>query len=425
MAGWRGSWRRSAVAAFMGALVAALLLSITGAAAEEVSSVLVGFRGVPDVRAVEGLGARVAHVYNLVPAIAVEVPDSKIAAIRRLAAVAYVEPDYPIYATGSSRLSLTLEPLRVGDADALFDPAAEVLPWGIARIGAPDVWLGVFAPPNLGEGIRVAIIDTGIDYFHPDLADNYVLGYDFANNDWDPLDDHGHGTHVAGTIAALDDGPNYGGANTTGVSVVGVGPQVSLYIGKALDRNGTGRTSDLVAALDAAARYGIDVVNMSLGSLFSSATLKSACAAANSAGVLLVAAAGNEGAPWLDVPARYSSVVSVGATNVLDQHAGFSNTSANLELSAPGVDVLSTMPTYPVALNQWPYGYQQDYDYLSGTSMACPHVVGAAALVMAAHPDWSNLQVRQRLAATAVDLGAAGRDRYFGYGLVDAAAAAQ
>ncbi|UCC68669.1 MAG: S8 family peptidase, partial [Armatimonadota bacterium] len=281
------------------------------------------------------------------------------------------------------------------------------------------------APPNVGTGIAVGIIDTGIDYTHPDLADNYVLGYDFVNNDWDPLDDNGHGTHVAGTIAALDDGPNSGGANTGDISVVGVGPEISLYVAKVLDRAGTGKTSDLVAALDVAARYGIRVVNMSLGSLFSSSTLRSACARAHQSGVMLVAAAGNEGMNWLDVPARYPSVVSVGATNALDQRASFSNKSWNLELCAPGVGVLSTMPTYWVQLNEYPYGYQMHYDYLDGTSMACPHVVGAAALVFAAHPDWTSMQVRYRLLATAIDLGPAGRDNHFGYGLVDAAAAAQ
>jgi subtilisin/minor extracellular protease Epr len=230
---------------------------------------------------------------------------------------------------------------------------------------------------------------------------------------------------VAGTIVAQDDGPNSGGGNVMGISVVGVGPQIALYAAKVLGREGTGSTSDAVAALDVAARYGMRVVNMSFGSPFSSKTFQSACARAYSAGVLLVAAAGNEAAPWLDVPARYASVISVGATNALDQHPTFSNTSKNLELCAPGVAVLSTMPTYPVRLNQWPYGYRRYYDYLDGTSMAAPHVTGTAALVIAAHPEWSDSQVRARLVSAAIDLGAAGRDSLFGYGLVSASAAQQ
>jgi subtilisin len=205
--------------------------------------------------------------------------------------------------------------------------------------------------------------------------------------------------------------------------VVGVAPQVSLYIAKALDASGVGSTSNLVAALDAATRNGVDVVNMSLGSPFSSKTLQSACNRANNAGVLLVAAAGNEALSILDVPARYTSVVSVGAIDAGNQRATFSNYSKNLTLCAPGVGVLSTMPTYPVTLTGALYGYQMYYDGLSGTSMACPHVVGVAALVMAAHPTWTNVQVRQQLTATATDLGAPGRDKYYGYGLVNAAAA--
>ncbi|MFB3881407.1 MAG: S8 family serine peptidase [Armatimonadota bacterium] len=385
--------------------------------------VLIGFRARPNTAALRALGARILYAYDLVPAVAAEVPSDKLPAISALRGVLYVEPDYPIYASGPLGPGLTLALPAAGAAEPLSLELLETYPWGIERIGAPAVWLGL--PTNRGTGVKVIVLDTGVDYTHPDLADNFVGGYDLVNDDWDPLDDNGHGTHVSGTIAALDDGPNYGGANATGISVVGVGPEIALYAAKILSAEGTGNTSDAVAALDGAVRYGMQVVNMSFGSPFSSATMKSACNRANSAGLVLVAAAGNEGGNWLDCPARYPSVISVGATNSLDQRASFSNTSKNLELCAPGVAVLSTMPTYTVRLNQFPYGYQQQYDYLDGTSMAAPHVSGVAALVIAAHPDWSNSQVRSRLRSTATDLGAVGRDSYFGYGLVDAAAAAQ
>jgi serine protease len=138
--------------------------------------------------------------------------------------------------------------------------------------------------------------------------------------------------------------------------------------------------------------------------------------------VLLVAAGGNQGTNSVDIPARYGSVIAVAATDESDQRASFSNFGSQIELSAPGVDILSTMPSYTVFLNEPPYGYGHAYDYLSGTSMASPHVSGVAALVWAAHPDWTNAQVRSRLTSSAEDLGAPGRDRYFGYGLVDAAA---
>lgn len=394
------------------AFVTALLLwSASCAFAGE--KVLVGFRGRPNAAAVAALGARVDHVYDLVPALAAEVPSAKLAALRRLAGVLYVEPDYPVYASELTPASW----LDFG-VGVLFDPGTEILPWGIDRVNAPAVWTGL--TPNFGEGVAVAIIDTGLDYTHPDLADNYVMGYDFVNNDWDPKDDNGHGTHVAGIIAALDDG-----ANTGGISVVGVAPRASLYIAKCLNANGSGSTSDIVAAINVAARYNIKVVNMSFGSLFSSTTLKQACNNAYLAGVLLVAAAGNEYRGKLSFPARYASVVSVGAIDIGNSRTGFSNYGDTLTLCAPGVNVLSTLPTYAVTLNNPTYGYQMYYDYLDGTSMACPHVVGAAALVYAAHPGWTNTQVRQQLTATAFDLGTVGWDQYYGYGLVDAAAAVQ
>jgi subtilisin/minor extracellular protease Epr len=117
-------------------------------------------------------------------------------------------------------------------------------------------------------------------------------------------------------------------------------------------------------------------------------------------------------------------VIAVGAIDSANRRASFSNYGTALELSAPGVGVLSTMPTYAAALNGAPYNYPQIYAFLDGTSMATPHVSGVAALVWAAHPSWTNVQVRQRLQATATDLGAPGKDKYYGYGLVNAAAAA-
>ncbi len=383
--------------------------------------VLIGFKDNPRPSVIRAFGGRVEYSFDLIAAIAAEVPSSRLQALARHWDVLYVEPDYPVYAL-DTLATLSLDGILAGNPVSV----SEVLPWGIQRIGAPLVWAGIpdSTPPNTGEGVIVAIIDTGIDYTHPDLAGAYVLGYDFVNKDWDPLDDNGHGTHVAGIIAAADDGPNSGGGNTSGLSVVGVSPGVSLYIAKSLNAQGTGSTSNVVAAIDAAAKYGVNVVNMSFGSPVSSKTMSAACDAAYRAGVLLVAASGNEAAPWLDTPARYSSVVSVGAINEADARASFSNYSKNLEMCAPGVDILSTMPTYTVTLNGSLYGYQQIYDKLSGTSMACPHVVGAAALVWAAHPEWTNVEVRRQLQLSAENLGSPGRDKYYGYGLVDAAAAA-
>ena len=303
-----------------------------------------GFKRTPNEAVVQSVGGRVKHVYDLVPAVAAAIPRAMVGVLRCHPGVLYVEPDHPVYAT---RTQMMLAPVGYQSAETLFplfDPSVEVLSWGVARIRALEVWLGSPAgpPPNMGEGIRVGIIDTGIDYTHPDLVDNYVLAYDFVNNDWDPLDDNGHGTHVAGIIAAVDDGPNSGRADTDGVSVVGVAPRVQLYVAKSLNSEGQGFMSDIVAALDVAAKYEEDIVNMSLGSPFFSRTLRRACDNAYRSGVLLVAAAGNEGLRILDVPARYSSVIAVGATDGADRRASFSNYNSKLELCAHGVGILST-----------------------------------------------------------------------------------
>jgi len=271
--------------------------------------------------------------------------------------------------------------------------------WGVEHIGAGSV----HASNNRGTGVKVGIIDTGIDSTHPELSANYAGGWDFINNDNDPRDDHGHGTHVAGIVGAVDNGD----ADT---GIVGVAPEASLYAYKVLDASGSGVYSDIIAALDQAVEDGIDVANMSLGSSGDPGqTVHDACDRAAVAGIVLVAAAGNSGkrngsGDNIIYPARYSSVIAVAATTSSDDRAYFSSTGPDLELAAPGYNIYSTIP------GGW-YGYE------SGTSMACPHIAGTVALII--HNGVSD--VRSRLASTADDLGPQGFDTLYGYGLVDAA----
>jgi len=361
--------------------------------------VLIGFKDLPDAALVRAHGGAVTAVFDIVPALAATVPESALAGLQRNPNVEYVEEDRALF--------------------AIYDPATEALPWGIARIGASSAWLG----GNTGAGVRVAIIDTGIDAGHPDLAANYTLGYDFYRRDAVPNDENGHGTHVAGIIAALDDGPNYGGRNA-GTSVIGVGPQIDLLIAKFLGPSGSGSTSQEVSAIQWAVKNKARVISMSYGSYYASRTEQKALNNAYAKGIYLAAAAGNDGLPITIYPAGYANVVSVAATDSSNQVAYFSNYNSDVELAAPGVNILSTMPTYVAWLNT-NYGLARMYEYLSGTSMACPHVSGSAALFIGKHPTWSVTQVRDRLNSTAVDLGPAGRDADFGYGLVNAAAAAQ
>jgi subtilisin family serine protease/subtilisin-like proprotein convertase family protein len=273
-----------------------------------------------------------------------------------------------------------------------------------ADIDAAEAW-------NTTTGSRtiiVAVIDTGIDYNHPDLAANMwrnsreiagngfdddrngfvddVYGADFHNNDGNPMDDNRHGTHVAGTIGAV-------GNNARGV--IGVSPNVQLMGLKFLAANGSGSTSNAIRAIDYAIANGAKIINASWGGGGGAQgdALYQAIQRARNAGVIFVAAAGNAGAnndvtgSW---PANYNldNVISVAATDRNDNLASFSNYGATkVHLAAPGVSILSTTPN-------------GNYASYSGTSMATPHVAGAAALVWAANPNWTYAQVRSRLLAT-------------------------
>jgi subtilisin len=337
--------------------------------------VLIGFRGKPgpaEASLVKGAAGKTKYTYRLIPAMAASLSPEAIAALKRNPRVAYVEPD------------------------AIATATADNVPWGITRVNADHVWL----LGNSGAGVKVAIIDTGIDRAHPDLAPNYKGGYDFVNGDTDPMDDNGHGTHVSGTVAAAADG----------AGVAGVGPQISLYGLKVLDRRGSGRYSDIIAALQWAVSNGAQIASMSFGGSVSSTSLKNACDAAYNANVLLVAAAGNSGRANgrgnnVNYPANYSSVIAVAASDSSDRRASWSSTGPAVELTAPGVSVTSDR------LGGGLISY-------SGTSMACPHVSGAAALVIASGTSGA-ANVRARLLSTARDLGVKGRDPLYGYGLVD------
>jgi len=306
--------------------------------------------------------------------------------------VEYVELDYIYHAIGSSKYIPN-------------DPYLEDQ-WGLFSINAPEAW-------DIERGdssIIVAVVDTGIDYTHPDLAANYQRGgYDFVNGDHDPLDDNGHGTHCAGIIAAV---------MNNGVGVAGVA-HVKIMAEKVLDARGIGYSSWIARGIVHAANNGAKIISMSLGSSLPSLTIQRACQYAWFKGCLLFAAAGNEGLYGVDYPARFRTVVAVGAINSDRTKAWFSNYGTGLELVAPGVNILSTMPTYPVYLNVTE-GIPLNYAYLSGTSMACPFAAGVAALVWSHYPNMTNLKVRVTIDRSTADLGKSGWDIYYGFGEVNA-----
>jgi serine protease len=319
--------------------------------------------------------------------------DAAMAAYSESQFVAYVEPNY--------RLQLA----AVGDPVTPDDPMYSSL-WGLnntgqsggtldADIDAAEAW----AITTGSSSTIVAVIDTGVDYTHPDLAANMwvnsgeiagngidddangyiddIYGYDFVNNDGDPFDDHSHGTHVAGTIAGVGD---------NGIGVTGVAWNARIMGLKFLSASGSGYISNAVRALDYAVANGAKISNNSWGGGGYSQSMADAITRAQAAGHVFVAAAGNNGTDN-DVGPHYPSnythdnVISVAATDRYDAMASFSNYGATtVDIAAPGVSTLSTTPN-------------NSYAYYSGTSMATPHVSGVVALVMSQHPDWTYQQI--------------------------------
>ena len=255
-----------------------------------------------------------------------------------------------------------------------------------ADIDAPEAWA-----ISTGNPIGVAVIDTGIDYTHPDLAANYAGGYDFFNLDDDPMDDHGHGTHVSGTIAAAMD--NLTGDPATPEGVVGVAPHARLYAYKVCGADGTCNDFAIEQAIARAIADGAKVINMSMGATDVSQTLSASVQDAWNAGLVIVAAAGNDGLEnELFYPAAFANVISVAAFDEDHGRASFSNFGSWVDIAAPGNVIMSTYPMAACDPSAVP-GDTGCYTWLSGTSMASPHVAGAAALVWSRGDVTTNQQV--------------------------------
>ena len=365
--------------------------SLATAAPGAQHSVIIGFHkspGLTDKALIHSVGGGVQRAYHLINAIAAQIPEQALANLSRNPRVAYVEQDATF---------TVIEPAAAGSVEYANS-------WGVKHIGCQALH-----DLNIkGCGVDVAIIDTGIDYTHEELAGNYVYGYDFVFDDDDPFDDswNSHGTHVAGIIAAAKNG----------FGVVGVAPEASLYAVKVLDGAGFGSLSWIIAGIQWAVDHNMDIANISLAGDYSQA-LQEACDAADNAGLLLVAAAGNTNGNAVTYPAAYDSVIAVIGTDDADQSTYFSPLGPQVELAAPALLICSTSE-------------DDAYAELSGTSQAAPHVTGTAALMISCGVEdfngdgvTNNQDVRQKLQETAKDLGAAGRDETYGYGLVDAAAA--
>jgi len=285
----------------------------------------------------------------------------------------------------------------------------------VPLINADEVWKEIDAQGYnvTGRGIKVAIIDSGIDYTHPDLGnctteeflngqcEKVIYGYDFYNDDPDPMDDHGHGTHCAGIVAANG-------------SLKGVAPDAKLLAYKVCSSGGSCPTDDILAAIENATLYGADVISISLGgSGYADNPFTEAIENAIANGTVVVIAAGNSGPGYdtIEAPGATIKAITVGASDKNDQIASFSSRGFSYfsngsiagikpDVLAPGVDINSTVPTGDCSLCD-PSGYR----LASGTSMATPHVAGVVALLKQAHPDWSPEIIKAAIMNPALDLG--------------------
>ncbi len=348
-------------------------LAAPPAHAEKVA-VLISFKEKPgpaEQALIHNAGGKVRHNYHIIPTIAASVPQGRLESLRRNPNVACVEEDIPMQVIGEALSS---------------------------EVGSINTEL--VHPTNKGTGVKVAILDTGIDLDHPDLA---VAGnVTFVTGTTDGDDDNGHGTLVAGIVAALDND----------IGVIGIAPEASLYAVKVLDYNGYTVSSSVLSGIEWAVDNNMQVMNFSFGGLLNMPlAVREALDSAYSAGIVIVAGAGNGGNAegtgnniWS--PARYEPVIAVGATDDLDARYTASSTGYTLELMAPGVDIYST-------------AMGGGYGNITGTSASSPHAAGVAALLIADGLT-DNEDVRQRLQDSAEDLGDPGWDTLYGQGMVNA-----
>ncbi|WP_042702525.1 S8 family peptidase [Thermococcus sp. PK] len=400
---------------------------IVGAAPAEKARVIITIDKDFNENSVFALGGNVVARGKVFPIVIAELPPRAIERLKNAKGVVRVEYDAEAH---------ILKGKPPGTGKPKPSQPAQTIPWGIERIKAPDAWS--ITDGSSGGVIEVAILDTGIDYDHPDLAANLAWGVSVlrgkvSTNPKDYKDQNGHGTHVAGTVAALNND----------IGVVGVASAVEIYAVRVLDASGRGSYSDIILGIEQALlgpdgvldsdNDGVivgdpdddaaEVISMSLGGSSDVQAFHDAIIEAYNYGVVIVAASGNDGASSPSYPAAYPEVIAVGATDSDDQVPWWSN--RGVEVSAPGVDILSTYP-------------DDTYETLSGTSMATPHVSGVVALIQAAYynkygyvlpvgtfGDLTTSTVRGILHVTADDLGSSGWDADYGYGIVRADLAVQ
>ncbi|WP_281974549.1 S8 family serine peptidase [Halobacillus litoralis] len=365
---------------WLGFFIILLVSSLgTTASAEGLPSserMMIGFEDSIDERLLEEISAEVHHTYEKMNVVSASLEKDKIKELRSHPEVKWLEEDQKVK-TSAQKQTWGYETTKIGQSRE----------WGLA-----------------GEGVKVAIVDTGVDSSHPDL--NIKKGVSVLDETDSWQDDNGHGTHVAGVIGAQDND----------VGIVGVAPQSEIYAVKALDEEGDGWESEIVAGVEWAIEQKVDIINLSLTSCKPSTGMKQTLERAENAGITVVAASGNGilcGGEYLNdvmYPARYESVISVGAVDQKDARALFSYGGESLDFVAPGTSIYSSY----ITTDKHPDGYRS----MNGTSMAAPYVSGVLALTLEAYPHATEEEVKDLLVDRVIDLGEAGKDFDYGYGLV-------
>lgn len=297
---------------------------------------------------------------KIINAVSAQFPDSLTRKLADDPGILRIDPDVEVHALEYNQKPIFPSARASRIPKPTPTPAPQVAPWGILKIEANKAW-----EISSGSGVRVAVIDTGINNSHPDLKDNIAGCQNFIVSWKTCEDDNGHGTHVSGIIAA----------ENNNIGVIGVAPNAKIYALKVLDRNGSGYLSDIIEALDWSIQNGIQVVNMSLGTTSNIQSFHDAVSRAYNNGIIQVAAAGNSGPKdnSVNYPAKYPEVIAVSATDQNNQVPSWSSRGPEVGLAAPGSSVYSTY-------------LKGRYTTMSGTSMSSPHVAGTVALRLYLRP---------------------------------------
>ncbi|WP_404356549.1 S8 family serine peptidase [Cytobacillus firmus] len=345
--------------------------------AEEQESYIVFMKNNYTEKTLQDMGISVTNSFENIHAAAIKATVSQIDALEDL---------------GITKKAIEDHPVKIN---------AQITPWGHSNINLPAK-----QPSDLtGKNVKVAILDTGIDSGHPDLkVKSGICVLQKCTNSFQ--DDNGHGTHVAGII----------GAQNNNIGIVGVAPEAEIYVIKALDKYGNGTTSTIMAGLDWAISQNVDIINMSLTSAIEDVGMKTMIDKAFEKGIIVIAAAGNTGTDikrteQVLYPAKFDNVIAVSGVDKDNVRVDSSSKGKEVELAAPGENIYST---YPRSIKA------NGYAYMTGTSMAAPFVTGLAALYKEKYPFLNNEEIRTLLQSKAKDLGAAGRDPLYGYGIAQA-----